>query len=81
MCGLVGLKPTRARTPLGPNKSEGWSGLSCGHVVSQHRFATARCCSTSRRVAEPGAAYWPPKPEDSYMNELKREPGQAAHRA
>ena len=26
-CGLFGLKPTRARTPMGPDVGEGWSGL------------------------------------------------------
>src|ERR1700675_2229182 len=32
--GLFGLKPTRARNPLGPDRGEGWGGFSCGHVVS-----------------------------------------------
>src|SRR3982074_3467920 len=32
--GVFGLKPTRARHPLGPDRGEGWSGFSCGHVVS-----------------------------------------------
>ena len=34
-CGLVGLKPTRARNPLGPDRGEGWSGMSTEHVVSR----------------------------------------------
>ena len=34
-CGLVGLKPTRARTPMGPDVGEGWGGMSIGHVVSR----------------------------------------------
>ncbi len=32
-CGLVGLKPTRARTPSGPDAGEGWGrhgGRACG---------------------------------------------------
>src|SRR6202030_895969 len=33
-CGVFGLKPTRARNPLGPDRGEGWAGFSCGHVVS-----------------------------------------------
>ncbi|MBK9667594.1 MAG: hypothetical protein IPO61_17965 [Gammaproteobacteria bacterium] len=41
MCGLVGLKPTRARTPHGPERSEGWAGLSCGHIVSRSLRDTA----------------------------------------
>lgn len=34
-CGLFGLKPSRARVPLGPNSIEGWMGLSAPHVVSR----------------------------------------------
>ena len=33
-CALFGMKPTRARTPMGPGKFEGWSGLSVGHAVT-----------------------------------------------
>ena len=32
--GVFGMKPTRARNPLGPDRGEGWGGFSCGHVVS-----------------------------------------------
>jgi hypothetical protein len=34
-CGLFGLKPTRARTPMGPFVGEGWGSLSTQHVVSR----------------------------------------------
>jgi amidase len=33
-CGVFGLKPTRARTPLGPLRGENWSGLGRAHAVS-----------------------------------------------
>src|SRR5436189_1360825 len=33
-CGVFGLKPTRARNPLGPDRAEGWGGFSLVHVVS-----------------------------------------------
>lgn len=33
-CALFGMKPTRARTPQGPEKFEGWSGLSVAHAVT-----------------------------------------------
>ena len=32
--GVFGMKPTRARNPLGPDRGEGWGGFSCAHVVS-----------------------------------------------
>src|SRR6202790_3999602 len=31
---VFGLKPSRARTPLGPDRGEGSGAFSCGHVVS-----------------------------------------------
>src|SRR5438128_4065319 len=34
-CGLFGLKPTRARTPLGPDLGENWNGASVGHAVTR----------------------------------------------
>ena len=34
-CGLFGLKPTRARTPMGPDRGEGWAGMSISHVISR----------------------------------------------
>ena len=34
-CGLFGLKPTRARNPLGPDAGEGWGGASVGHAVTR----------------------------------------------
>jgi amidase len=33
-CGLFGLKPTRARNPVGPDRGQGWAGFSVGHVLS-----------------------------------------------
>lgn len=33
-CGLFGLKPTRARVPLGNDMAEGLGGLSTGHAVT-----------------------------------------------
>ena len=34
-CGLVGLKPTRARNPLGPDQGEGWGGASVAHAITR----------------------------------------------
>ena len=34
-CGLVGMKPTRARNPAGPFAGERWSGFVAEHVVTR----------------------------------------------
>src|SRR5690606_27505704 len=34
-CGLVGLRPTRGRTPLGPDCGQALNGFGVEHVVSR----------------------------------------------
>ncbi len=34
-CGLFGLKPSRGRTPTGPNYSEIWDGAAVEHVITR----------------------------------------------
>lgn len=34
-CGLFGLKPTRGRTPVGPNSGRDWQGASVDHILSR----------------------------------------------
>ncbi len=72
--GLVGLKPTRARTPLGPDRGEGWGGFSCGHVVSISVRDTATMLDAIQGP-EPWSPYVAPAPERPYAEEIRREPG------
>ena len=41
MCGIVGLKPTRARTTLGPDFGEYWGPLTHEHVLTRSVRDTA----------------------------------------
>ncbi len=73
-CGLVGLKPTRARTPLGPLVGEGWAGLAHAHVVSR----TVRDCAAfldAAAGASPGDPYAAPHHEGSFLAEVGAAPG------
>ena len=73
-CGLFGLKPTRARTPSGPKRGEGWGGMSIGHCVSHSvRDSAALLDATSGPAL--GDPYYAPPQERPYLDELKQAPG------
>ena len=74
MCGLVGLKPTRGRTPKGPDVAEGWFGLSCEHAVTRTVRDSAALLDISQGP-DPGAPYYPPPPERPYLEVVARPPG------
>ena len=73
-CGLFGLKPTRARTPLGPLSLEGWGGQSIFHCVSVSvRDSAALLDVTSG--PEKGAPYRSAYQEKSFLEQINIEPG------
>ena len=73
-CGLVGLKPTRARNPLGPAIGDIMGGLVAEHVVTRtvRDSAAVLDCSAG---AEPGDPYFAPPIERPYLDEVQRDPG------
>jgi amidase len=72
--GVFGLKPTRARNPLGPDRGEGWGGFSIGHVVSISVRDSAVMLDAIHGP-EPSSPYVAPPPERPYADEVKRDPG------
>ncbi len=73
-CGLFGLKPTRARTPLGPASLEGWGGQSIFHCVSVSvRDSAALLDATSGH--EKGAPYRSAHQEKNFLEQINIEPG------
>jgi Asp-tRNA(Asn)/Glu-tRNA(Gln) amidotransferase A subunit family amidase len=73
-CGVFGLKPTRARVPLGPTQFEGWNGLSVHHALTLSvRDSAALLDATAG--PEKGSPYSAPPPERPFLEEVKRSPG------
>ena len=73
-CGLFGLKPTRARNPMGPDAGEGWGGASVGHAVTWSvRDSAALLDATSG--PDVGDPYWAPPPARPFLDEVGRDPG------
>lgn len=73
-CGLVGLKPTRGRTPFGPDISERWMGYVCQHVVTRSLRDTAALLDATQGP-DPHAAYHVLPPPRPFAQELGRDPG------
>jgi amidase len=74
-CGLVGLKPSRARNPVGPDAGEGWGSMSTGHVVTRSVRDSAAFLDATHGPA-PGDPYYAPPFEGSYLEAHVAEPGQ-----
>jgi amidase len=69
MCGIIGLKPTRARTTLGPDFGEYWGPLT-------HEFVLTRTVRDTAAVLDavsgpgPGDPYTAPPPTRPYGEEV-----------
>lgn len=73
-CGLVGMKPTRGRNPLGPLYGDLMGGFVCEHVVSRSVRDSAALldCTAGPGLGDP---YCAPPAERPFLEELEREPG------
>jgi amidase len=73
-CGLVGLKPTRARVSQGPLVGEGWAGGTIdGAVTRTVRDAAGVLDAISGRM--PGEPYYPPPLPGPLAAEVGADPG------
>ncbi|WP_035841455.1 amidase [Kitasatospora azatica] len=70
-CGVFGLKPTRARTPLGPAVGDLMSGLAAEHVISRSVRDSAAVLDAIAGPA-PGDPYWAPPATGSYAGAVQR---------
>jgi amidase len=73
-CGLVGLKPSRARATIGPQHGEYWAMLTHEHVLTRSVRDTAAVLDA---VAGPavGDPYMAPPPARPFLDEIGAEPG------
>jgi amidase len=73
-CGVFGLKPTRARNPLGPDLGDITSGLVVEHAVTRSvRDSAALLDATSG--PDVGDPYWAPPPARPFIKEVGANPG------
>jgi amidase len=73
-CGLVGLKPTRGRNPMGPRRSEGWGGFVAEHVLTRSVRDSAEILDCTRGP-EIGAPYEVRDPVRPFREEIGADPG------
>jgi amidase len=74
-CGVFGLKPTRARNPLGPKKGDIYGGIPAEHALTRSvRDSAALLDATSG--PDLGDPYWAPPSDRPFIEEVGKDPGQ-----
>lgn len=72
-CGIFGIKPSRGRTPQGPDEVNLWGSGVCEHVLSRSvRDSAIMLDAVSGRDA--GAPYFLPAPPESFATSADRDP-------
>lgn len=67
--GLVGLKPTRGRTPIGPGAGRAWQGAAISFALTKSIRDTAALLD-NMQVVQPAAAFQTPLYREGYLNSL-----------
>ena len=73
-CGLVGLKPTRARNSLAPHLGEAWGGYVQEHVVSRSIRDSAALLDVTDGYVN-GDPYCAPAKSGSWLSQVEKDPG------
>jgi amidase len=72
--GVVGLKPSRGRTSVGPNLADVWYGAGVNGCVSRSVRDTAAFLDVIGGQL-PGEPYALPKPTETFLSQVGRAPG------
>lgn len=72
-CGLVGLKPTRARVTLAPDLGEAVDGLAIDFVLSRSVRDSAAALDVAAGNV-PGDPYWAPPAPQSWLKAAEEKP-------
>lgn len=73
-CGLFGLKPSRGRMPVGPDRLEVWFGCEVDHVVSRTVRDSAAALDASGG-ADTLSLYQAAPPKRPFLEEVATAPG------
>jgi len=73
-CGVFGLKPTRARNPLGPDLGDMFGGLIAEHAVTRSVRDSAAILDATAGP-DIGDPYWAPPPARPFLQEVAANPG------
>lgn len=68
-CGIFGLKPSRGRTPTGPDYGELWQGAAVEHILSRSVRDSAAMLDATWGD-DPGAPYTITPPVETYLSKV-----------
>jgi amidase len=73
-CGVFGLKPTRARNPMGPDLGDVFGGFVAEHAITRSVRDSAALLDATAGPAL-GDPYWAPPPRRPFIGEVGEDTG------
>lgn len=73
-CGVYGFKPSRGRTPCGPENGDNWQGFVVEHVLTRSVRDSAAMLDAITG-SDPGELYFAPPHSKPFLQEVGAKPG------